>query len=379
MKPVAQPITMQKPSAPPPGVLVSHLPSLDGMRAISILLVLAFHAYLAYVHPAGDSSYWWYLGRFGVYVFFVISGMLITWLMIRERDATGGFSLRNFYIRRFLRILPVFWLLILVVIALKCAHVISISRYDIIRALTFTHNYPASIAHPNWFAGWLDHTWSLSLEEQFYLLWPSLFALLPRRIAPRAAVILAFSGPILRILFFLMVPSLRGLDNNGFESLVDLPMAGCAAAFLLDSPVWRDRIRRIPVWPALVVTSTLLLVIAPILVGYLRPASAPSPIAGFFMPTIEAVAIALTLLVVVAGKRDLPFRLLNSRVAVYVGKLSYSLYIWQQLFLISHVKVSIFSLSWRLMAVYLTAFCSFRFVEQPFIKLRSRFRYGVSV
>ncbi len=127
----------------------------------------------------------------------MISGLLITWLMIRERDATGTFSLRNFYIRRFLRILPVFWLLILTVTALKVAHVISIEWLDIFRALTFTHNYPISLAHPRYYSFWLVHTWSLSLEEQFYLLWPGLFALLPRKASPRFAVILALSGSIL--------------------------------------------------------------------------------------------------------------------------------------------------------------------------------------
>jgi len=379
MAKVDQPTTTQNSGAPPAGLLQSHLPSLDGMRAISILLVLAFHAYVSYVHPADGSSYWWYLGRVGVYIFFVISGLLITWLMIRERDAVGTFSLRNFYIRRFLRILPVFWLLILTVIVLKWAHVISIGRYDILRAVTFTHNYPASIAHPEWFAGWLDHTWSLSLEEQFYLLWPSLFALLPKRMAPRVALALTFSGPILRAFVYFALPQLRGLDNNGFESLVDLPMAGCASAFLLDSPRWLDRIRRIPVWPILAASSTFLFAIDPILAGHLSAASTPSLIAGFLLPTFEAIAIALALLAVVASHRGLPFRLLNSRVATHIGKLSYSLYIWQQLFLVPHTKGSIFSLSWRLVAAYLTALCSFRFVEQPFVKLRSKFRHGVSV
>jgi peptidoglycan/LPS O-acetylase OafA/YrhL len=205
------------------------------------------------------------LGQLGVSIFFVISGLLITWLMIRELDATGAFSLRNFYIRRFLRILPVYWLLILTMILLKHAHVISIPWLDIIRAVTFTHNYPASIAHPHFYAWWLDHTWSLSLEEQFYLLWPSLFALLPRRFAPRLTLILTFSGPILRILIYFLFQSLRGLDYNGFEYHVDHLMAGCASAFLIESSAWRERVRKMPVWLTLVATSSFLLVVNPIL------------------------------------------------------------------------------------------------------------------
>ena len=105
-----KPTITQDPGAQHPALLQSHLPSLDGMRAISILLVLITHGSGTFGYR---SAYCSYFGDLGVSIFFVISGLLITWLMIRERDATGAFSLRNFYIRRFLRILPVFWLLIL--------------------------------------------------------------------------------------------------------------------------------------------------------------------------------------------------------------------------------------------------------------------------
>lgn len=225
-------------------VLESHLPSLDGMRAISILMVLGAHSYTARTGQVTPFSY--YFGRLGVFIFFVISGLLITWLLIREREATGAISLKNFYIRRFLRILPVFWLLVLTVSLLKSLHVIGISWLDILRALTFTHNYPLSLQHPA-YSVWLDHTWSLSLEEQFYLLWPSLFALLPKWSPGRLTVILILSGPILRIATYFLLPVLRGYDSNGFESHIDLLMAGCASALLLDSPAWCERIRRLPV------------------------------------------------------------------------------------------------------------------------------------
>lgn len=376
MRPVDQPAIAQDFSKAHPGLLQSHLPSLDGMRAISIVLVLVAHGTWA---AGRQDLFGAYLGRLGVSVFFVISGLLITWLMIRERDATNAFSLRNFYIRRFLRILPVYWLLIFVVIFLKHAHVISIPWLDIVRAVTFTHNYPASLAHPYFYAWWLDHTWSLSVEEQFYLLWPTLFALLPSRFAPGLTVILTFSGPILRILIYFLFHSLRGLDYNGFEYHVDHLMAGCASAFLIESSVWRGRVLKMPVCLTLVATSSFLLVLNPILISHLSGHSFTSTAFNLIVPTIEAVAIALTLLVVVAGKQGLVFRTLNCRALVHLGKLSYSLYIWQQLFLLHRAATNIFSLLWRLLAIYLVAFCSFNFFERPFLKLRGKFRHGVSV
>jgi peptidoglycan/LPS O-acetylase OafA/YrhL len=373
-------LTVQRFGAPAGAALQSHLPSLDGMRAISILLVLALHSRLTYFEPGtAGIAYLTYLGRLGVCTFFVISGLLITWLMIREREATGAFSLRNFYIRRFLRILPVFWLLIVVVSALKMAHVISIEWLDIVRALTFTHNYPLSMHGGPGYALCLIHTWSLSVEEQFYLLWPAVFALVPSRWIPRLSVVLAFFGPILRILFYFLVPAMRGRDFNGFESLVDLLMTGCASAFLLDSAVWRNRIRRIPAWPTLAITSASLLAVTPLLFSHLRPHSLAPVIVSLLMPTFDAVMIALILLILVAGEQGLLFRVLNSQIARHFGKLSYSLYIWQQLLLPPSSASSALPLLWRLPAAYLAGLCSFNLVERPLLKLRSRFRRGVSV
>jgi len=376
MQTVAEPATSPNPGARPSALLASHLPSLDGMRAVSILLVIVAHASDVL---GRQNDYFFALGQLGVSVFFVISGLLITWLMIRERDATGAFSLRYFYIRRFLRILPVFWLLILTVSVLKITHVISIEWLDIVRALTFTHNYPLSMHRPDNYAFWLTHTWSLSLEEQFYLVWPSLFAFLRPKHAARLAAALAIAGPVLRIVNYYAFPSLRGLAGIAFQTRIDILMAGCASAFLLESPAWRARIRKIPVWPTLTATSLFLFFADPFFTNHFAFHSRADAIVRLIFPTFEALAIAFTLLVVVAGKPGLAYRALNWRVSTHIGKLSYSLYIWQQLFLPRDIAASIFSLLWRLAAAYLVALCSFRFVERPLLKLRSRFRQGVAV
>jgi peptidoglycan/LPS O-acetylase OafA/YrhL len=364
--------------------LKSHLPSLDGLRAFSILLVIVAH--VLGVFGCGN-EYSGYLGDLGVSIFFVISGLLITWLMIRERDATGSFSLSNFYIRRCLRILPVFWLLILTVSALKSAQLISISWLDILRALTFTHNYPLSLRYPQAidYAWWLHHTWSLSLEEQFYLIWPSLFAFLPRRLAPRLAVTLALSGPILRILDYYLFPSLRGFAPGAFQIRIDILMAGCAAAFLLESPVWRQRIGKLRAWPILAATSFFLLLAQPILTIHFATHPFVRTVTRATFPTIEAAAIALTLLVLAAGRHGVVFTVMNLRAVQHLGILSYSLYIWQQLFLAPSIGTGAIGALWywpallRLLLLYLVAFCSFNFLERPLLKLRSRFRHGVSV
>jgi peptidoglycan/LPS O-acetylase OafA/YrhL len=359
--------------------LKSHLPSLNGLRAFSILLVLVAHGC--------RNDYCSYFGDLGVSIFFVISGLLITWLMIRERDATGTFSLPDFYIRRCLRILPVFWLLILIVSALKWAQMISISWLDIVRALTFTHNYPLSLRFPQGidYAWWLHHTWSLSLEEQFYLIWPSLFAFLPRRVAPRLAVALALSGPILRTLDYYLLPSFRGFEPGAFQTRIDILMAGCAGAFLLESTVWRQRIGNLSPWPILATTSFFLFLAQPILSLHFDTHPLVRTITHLTFPTIEAVAITLAVLVLVAGRRGAMFKVVNLRAVQHLGILSYSLYIWQQLFLVPRFGTPENGALWhwplliRLLLLYLVALCSFNFLERPLVRLRSRFRHGVTV
>ncbi len=107
--------------------------------------------------------------------------------------------------------------------------------------------------------------------------------------------------------------------------------------------------------------------------------SRANAIIRLIFPTFEALAIALTLLVVIAGKPGVAYRVLNWRVCTHVGKLSYSLYIWQQLFLEPNSAARIASLLWRLLAIYAVSSCSFNFLERPFLRLRSKFRHGVSV
>jgi peptidoglycan/LPS O-acetylase OafA/YrhL len=102
-------------------------------------------------------------GSFGVRIFFVISGFLITGLLLNERERTGTISLPDFYVRRAYRILPAAYVFMLAMIA---AHWHALSWSSIFAALTYSSNY---LHEKNWVLG---HLWSLSVEEQFYLLWP---------------------------------------------------------------------------------------------------------------------------------------------------------------------------------------------------------------
>lgn len=143
--------------------------------------------------------------------------------MLREREATGSVSLKDFYIRRSLRILPVFWLLLITVSVLKAIGTTPVSWYQIFRAFTFTYNYPLSL-HDHLSEAWcIGHTWSLSLEEQFYLLWPITFVWLFRKSAARLALILALCGPLMPFVDRIFFPAFRGYAT--IEARIGLLMA----------------------------------------------------------------------------------------------------------------------------------------------------------
>ena len=156
-------------------------------------------------------------------------------------------------------------------------------------------------------------------------------------------------------------------------------MAGCASAFLLESPVWAARVRNLRPWPALASTSFFLLVVDPVLTSWFPLHSRANAIVRLVFPTIEAFAISLTLLILAIGSRSTAYRVLNWRISRHVGKLSYSLYIWQQLFLTPSSATRLVSLLWRLFAIYVVSLSSYLYFERPLVKLRRSFRHGVSV
>src|SRR5215510_986306 len=137
----------------------SRIPSLDGLRAVSILIVILFHMSLVGLAP----SFFKRADSFGVQIFFVISGYLITSLLAKEREQTGTISLKAFYLRRVFRIVPAAYCYLAIVVGFYWA---LFRPIDVFSVFTFTSNY--DLGRPPIVA----HIWSLSVEEQFYILWP---------------------------------------------------------------------------------------------------------------------------------------------------------------------------------------------------------------
>ena len=323
----------------PKSASLARISSLDGLRALSIFLVIALHTVQRYAidHPL---SWIWtaiFNGESGVFIFFEISGFLITSLLLDEHHKRGSISLSGFYVRRAFRILPPLYLYIGIVVILGLFGRLAITRIDVVSALFFFHNFKATDV-----AWSLEHLWSISVEEQFYLVWPTVLVLCIRR-AGQAGRIAAsifpccviLISPIFRVLLSRSAsPALHHAGVNFFK--FDFIMFGCLVALLQHTERFESLYRAATrIWwlaPVVMAASSVLTAryqnYYDLTVGY----------------TINGAAIAVFLLWCIRNPNSVVGRVLNWKPIVQIGVLSYSIYIWQTMFL--HFKnVQIFGSS----------------------------------
>jgi peptidoglycan/LPS O-acetylase OafA/YrhL len=189
-----------------PTTPLRHMPQLDGLRALAAGMVVCYHFW----RPAREYVH---LGGIGVRVFFVLSGFLITGILLRSRSGldggrtTAGVALRHFYIRRVLRIFPLYYL----ALAIAWYGKVSGAREGMlwhVGYLSNVHFFLVNAVHHGGWGGHVGHFWSLAVEEQFYLLWPWVILFARRRWLPGIALGMAAAGPMFRLVVF----SLTGND-----------------------------------------------------------------------------------------------------------------------------------------------------------------------
>ena len=353
----------------PPWVMKGRVPDLDGLRGISILFVSLGHFSSAtdapFTRPWRDLP----LAFAGVDIFFVISGFLITLLLIRERERKGRISLSDFYIRRALRILPAYFAYLIVVLAFQRAGWVFMDGRAWVASLTYTVNLIPHRA-PYWC---IAPVWSLSVEEHFYLAWPITLVLLGRR---KSVVVLG--------VWLVLTPTLRYVMWNYFRDSLDIEIftltrldtigVGCLLAILSWDPrswPWarflRDRTT------IAVLSATLLYILS---LGVLsRSGKYTLLLKG---PT-EATLIAFIIFACASGPDSLVGRFLNWRPLVLLGVLSYSLYLWQP-YLAPDRDRWPFPWPVNLAVVIAGALGSHLLVERPFLRLKDRgsFRHHAS-
>jgi len=337
----------------------SRLPALDGLRAIAVFVVITYHFGLGAVP-----------GDLGVSAFFVLSGFLITWLLLKEHAATGGISLRQFYARRVLRIFPAYY-----------AFIVASFAFDHVRGQTWLPGLAPSAAFyvVNYFNALhghpttsIAHAWSLGIEEQFYLLWPVLLVLLFRGGAARVTRSLAVLIAMVVAWRCILVLGLH-VDHayvyNAFDTRFDNLAVGCLLAAVVARPRFQALSLSLARSSAAPLLTIALLLLSRSALGELYHYTL-----GF---TVDAVLVAVFIVQMLQLHALRPWSWLESPVARHLGVLSYPLYLWHQwgLGIGHHVPIGgrVGEFVAGVGASILLASGSYYVIERPFLALKTRF------
>ena len=332
-----------------------RIPALDGLRGISIALVIFSHVLQTYGWTQSVPFAWRLVpGATGVSVFFAISGYLISTLLLREQQSLGKVSLRRFYFRRFFRIVPVYLVYLAAVAALTASDILTVEWLHFGYALIYLTNYfPV-----NWA---LLHTWSLSVEEQFYLLYPVLFIR-----SRRPTLFWILLGTLLISILARLGNQVLGVwpidANYSFEGRADELAFGCLVALFQHHASAKQQV----FWgrAGLTMGAALMVIAIALPLGTFRT---------LFFNTLVGAAIGLVIHACTSQPRHWLTRLLGNPVLRSLGLMSYSLYLWQQIWLAKELKLS---LPAALTGALLCGALSYWFVEKTFLRLRHKVEGG---
>lgn len=348
---------------------VGNVPSLDGLRALSVIIVMASHLIDSRLIPGG----------FGVLVFFVVSGFLITRLLFAEQRSSGTVSLSKFYLRRLIRLYPA--LVVYTALVMIAWHLLgkSIVLVEPLSTLLYFANYYFAFADPTaHFGGSMRFSefWSLSVEEHFYLIFPLLFVWAMKRpngadIVKRIALSICLVSLVLRIVLAYLRPDwLSGHVFYYSELRADSIAYGVLVAAICETNQGRQWLPKLT--HPICVFVVLVLLIASFVIR-----------APLFRETIRysmqggAVAIGISA-ILFSSRYRFSQKVLNHRAAIWIGALSYSLYIWH--FVAEDIASHLVSnpsrpvlISLSFVIAFLLASLSFYLIERPTLSLRRRF------
>jgi peptidoglycan/LPS O-acetylase OafA/YrhL len=339
-----------------------RIAELDSLRSVAIGLVLVFHA----------NEAWLPWGWAGVDLFFVLSGYLITSIVLKNGQTTG--FLRQFYIRRGLRTWPIYYLLIGVLVLVSPFLVRPFFWSGLPYVLTYTQNLPGVWGPDSRFSAYVAHTWTLAVEEQFYLVWPLLVLAGGRRLVPALAVVCVCASVLARS---------KGVWFQSLFSQADgLALGGWLAAIRLrERRVFGDEARR---WFSILPVVLTLSVLATL--GWrlgVRPGGGLREHPGMIVLAFNLFWVSLLNLVLDwAGRPETGW--LRFRPLTRLGVISYGVYLYHfPLVLLAHELSDALGYwtrlnEFRLVACILTipiAALSWRYIERPLLGLKNRFAY----
>jgi peptidoglycan/LPS O-acetylase OafA/YrhL len=338
-----------------------HLPALDGIRMVAVFLVILFHFGLRGVP-----------GAHGVMIFFVLSGFLITWLLLQEQETTGTVSLRGFYRRRTVRIFPAFYAFWLSVVIVSLIRGKEGSWQPAWSAFFYISNYYSALnGHPE---NAFSHTWSLSIEEQFYLIWPFVFLLCRQNLQVMTKLLVAVIAVvgIHRAVLSAVFHVNQSYIYSAFDTRIDQLLIGCLLAVSL------KRRTVLSFWNVACAHSLMpFLTVGAIASSiFMGPTLLPRyhHVIGF---TLEPLLMAVFLAQVIALSSTRVWTWLDAAPVRYLGRISYSLYLYQQVTLYPVRRIlAAYPVSVQLVAAVAVtiavASLSYYFIERPFLQWKHR-------
>jgi peptidoglycan/LPS O-acetylase OafA/YrhL len=371
-----------------------YIPAFDGLRAIAVIGVLLFHL--------GGTTF--SVGWTGVILFFVLSGYLITGILLDAKGSDGYF--RNFYARRALRIFPAYYLTLLltavtIFIVAPGSPALGPGAFEWTYFIFYVQNYWMGIeAYKTPLSGILGHTWTLAIEEQFYLIWPAAVFFLGRRALIGFCIALLVLSPIVRI-WILQSTGNPALTLATLPGQCDALALGALIAVLERTPTvmrwinarastyfYPDTFRKR--WSAYLVVLSFIPLFAIVAAtgwsAYASPYIWLNAPGNFAFITLLSLFFAALLLLGLNEATPLA-KLLGSRFMTHIGRISYGIYLYHMLtfYFCDQLMIKLAPLMGKGLSLYLTgaalkftvtyvvALLSYRYVELPFLQLKSKF------
>ncbi len=352
------------------GKKMRYMPGLDGLRAIAVLGIIIYHL----------NKKWLTGGFLGVDTFFVISGFLITSLLLKEYEETGIINLKSFWIRRIKRLLPAVLALLIVVgfatLVLEPDNIVRV-KHDIIAAIFYVSNWWYIAKDVNYFEQFsfmpLKHLWSLAIEEQFYLFFPAILILLLMTMKKYKNVALVFWIISLISLLLMVVISQPHMNHSrvyfGTDTRLQTLLLGVLLAFMW--PPFKLKANPPRALKATIDTAGIVgLLFLVVLFFTVKDESDWIYNGGFYLIS----AMSLLIIASVVHPATLVSKALGNPLFVYIGKRSYSLYLWHFpiiSFIHSHYidgQIPVYVYFLDIILTVMFAELSYRYVETPFRK-----------
>ncbi|MFQ3726562.1 acyltransferase family protein [Staphylococcus equorum] len=347
-----------------------YMPGLDGLRAISVIGIIIYHL----------NKQWLSGGFIGVDTFFVISGYLITSLLLKEYEETGIINLKQFWLRRVKRLIPAVFVLVLVVtlatLIFKPEHIVSI-KHDAFAAFLYVSNWWYIATDVNYFEQFafmpLKHLWSLAIEEQFYIFFPVILIMLLLTMKKRRNVILIFlATSIISLLTMVIISGPHSSHSRvyfGTDTRLQTMLLGVILAF-----IWPPfKLKKDPnIILRNIIDSIGMFALLGLLLVFFKVSDDSSWIynGGFYLIS------TLTLFVIISVVHPSGYfaKIIGNRLFVYIGKRSYSLYLWHfpiisflhAYYVDGQIPVYVYIIDLTFTAIF--AELSYRYIETPFRK-----------